>query len=141
MTGSARNDWQEAGRLGLASQGHEGWEKANTLLFQACAVDTQTVSRENSLSLICRAFLQVRRGGRVAEGARLESVYGSNVIVGSNPTLSAKIARYLPFSPQSDTRYAALHSLVYTPSGRNNNSRAICILRRSISAHFVGLAR
>ena len=35
---------------------------------------------------ICRA---IRRGGRVAEGARLESVYTGNRIVGSNPTLSA----------------------------------------------------
>src|SRR5258708_39769694 len=30
-----------------------------------------------------------RTGGRVAEGARLESVYTGNRIVGSNPTLSA----------------------------------------------------
>jgi hypothetical protein len=30
-----------------------------------------------------------RRGGRVAEGARLESVYTGNRIVGSNPTPSA----------------------------------------------------
>jgi hypothetical protein len=29
------------------------------------------------------------RDGRVAEGARLESVYTGNRIVGSNPTLSA----------------------------------------------------
>jgi hypothetical protein len=33
---------------------------------------------------------RVRRGGRVAEGARLESVYTGNRIVGSNPTPSAK---------------------------------------------------
>ena len=32
------------------------------------------------------------RDGRVVEGARLESVYTSNRIVGSNPTLSAKDA-------------------------------------------------
>ena len=32
----------------------------------------------------------VWRGGRVVEGARLESVYGGNVIAGSNPVLSAK---------------------------------------------------
>jgi hypothetical protein len=32
------------------------------------------------------------RGGRVAEGARLESVYTGNRIVGSNPTLSAKLS-------------------------------------------------
>ena len=32
-----------------------------------------------------------RRGGRVAEGARLESVYAGNRIEGSNPSLSATI--------------------------------------------------
>ena len=32
----------------------------------------------------------LRRDGRVAEGARLESVYTGNRIVGSNPTPSAK---------------------------------------------------
>ena len=31
----------------------------------------------------------IRRGGRVVEGARLESVYTSNRIKGSNPFLSA----------------------------------------------------
>src|ERR1700688_604709 len=39
------------------------------------------------LSLYCAR--RVRRGGRVAEGARLESVYTGNRIVGSDPTLSA----------------------------------------------------
>ena len=33
-----------------------------------------------------------RRDGRVAEGARLESVYTGNRIVGSNPTPSASLA-------------------------------------------------
>jgi hypothetical protein len=33
--------------------------------------------------------LKLRRGGRVVEGARLESVYTGNRIVGSNPTPSA----------------------------------------------------
>jgi hypothetical protein len=33
-----------------------------------------------------------RRDGRVAEGARLESVYTLTGIVGSNPTLSASLA-------------------------------------------------
>ena len=37
------------------------------------------------IALICLC----RRGGRVAEGARLESVYTGNRIVGSNPTPSA----------------------------------------------------
>ncbi len=31
------------------------------------------------------------RGGRVAEGARLESVYAGNRIAGSNPALSATL--------------------------------------------------
>src|ERR1700731_1447037 len=38
----------------------------------------------------------VRRGGRVAEGARLESVYTGNRIVGSNPTPSASVFRSVP---------------------------------------------
>jgi hypothetical protein len=38
-----------------------------------------------------------RRDGRVAEGARLESVYTGNRIVGSNPTPSArKLVRLRP---------------------------------------------
>ena len=36
--------------------------------------------------------ISIRRGGRVVEGARLESVYTGNRIVGSNPTLSAIIS-------------------------------------------------
>ena len=35
------------------------------------------------------------RGGRVAEGARLESVYTGNRIVGSNPTPSATLYSHL----------------------------------------------
>ena len=34
-------------------------------------------------------YLKLRRGGRVVEGARLESVYSGNTIEGSNPSLSA----------------------------------------------------
>ena len=33
--------------------------------------------------------MTLRRGGRVVEGARLESVYRGNSIMGSNPILSA----------------------------------------------------
>ena len=36
----------------------------------------------------------LRRDGRAAEGARLESVYTGNRIVGSNPTPSAISCRY-----------------------------------------------
>ena len=39
--------------------------------------------------LECECGVQPRRGVRVAEGARLESVFGGNPNVGSNPTLSA----------------------------------------------------
>jgi hypothetical protein len=35
--------------------------------------------------------LSGRRGVRVVEGARLESVYSGNAIAGSNPALSAKM--------------------------------------------------
>jgi hypothetical protein len=37
----------------------------------------------------CRKSLSLRRDGRVAEGARLESVFTRKGNVGSNPTLSA----------------------------------------------------
>jgi hypothetical protein len=36
----------------------------------------------------------MRRRGRVVEGARLESVYRGDSIVGSNPTVSASIPSY-----------------------------------------------
>ena len=36
-----------------------------------------------------RMYATLRRDGRVAEGARLESVFRGNSNVGSNPTLSA----------------------------------------------------
>ena len=40
-------------------------------------------------------MIQLRRGGREVEGARLESVYRGNSIMGSNPILSAiKLARF-----------------------------------------------
>ena len=42
-------------------------------------------------SLYCARSSLRRRGGRVAEGARLESVYTGNRIVGSNPTPSANV--------------------------------------------------
>ena len=40
-------------------------------------------------------FSASRRGGRVAEGARLESVWAGNRLVGSNPTPSATLMRYV----------------------------------------------
>src|SRR6476469_4446750 len=52
-----------------------------------------------------------RRDGRVAEGARLESVYTGNRIVGSNPTPSAKTAfafvRRRPLSHFNSSRFRA----------------------------------
>jgi hypothetical protein len=41
------------------------------------------------MGLSCSRLLKNRRDGRVAEGARLESVYTGNRIGGSNPSLSA----------------------------------------------------
>src|SRR3954462_4242441 len=46
-----------------------------------------------SLELHPRMSLNRRRDGRVAEGARLESVFRGNSNVGSNPTLSAKLLK------------------------------------------------
>ena len=52
----------------------------------------------------------------MVEGARLESVYGSNVIAGSNPVLSAKINNvqwdviYFYCELVSGARVAAYHS-------------------------------
>jgi hypothetical protein len=53
-------------------------------------VQLSSVAIRNAV-LIVRALLGscAGRGGRVAEGARLESVYTGNCIVGSNPTPSA----------------------------------------------------
>src|SRR6185369_10063225 len=54
-----------------------------------------------------------RRDGRVAEGARLESVYTGNRIVGSNPTHSASysqtIIEYQQYSEETNY-YSTYHS-------------------------------
>ena len=53
------------------------------------------ISKEKNISNIRNTSLCVfrnfdyRRGGRAVEGARLESVYRGNSIMGSNPILSA----------------------------------------------------
>ena len=50
-----------------------------------------------------------RRDGRVAEGARLESVYTGNRIVGSNPTPSASPVPILkPISVDDSPPYVAM---------------------------------
>ena len=60
------------------------------------AVVQSTFLRPNLTRLVPRLPLESshshRRDGRVAEGARLESVFRGNSNVGSNPTLSAKSA-------------------------------------------------
>jgi hypothetical protein len=48
----------------------------------------------------------MRRDGRVAEGARLESVYTFTGIVGSNPTLSASPFVFIDLS--------AIHTVIHT---------------------------
>ena len=47
-----------------------------------------------------------RRGGRVAEGARLESVYTGNRIVGSNPTPSASVHKTDSLAPRANGQKA-----------------------------------
>ena len=55
-----------------------------------------------ALAAHCPAAL--RRDGRVAEGARLESVYTGNRIVGSNPTPSATAGIQGRSSPYNSRR-------------------------------------
>src|SRR4051812_19309301 len=56
-----------------------------------------------SFELHPRMSLNRRRDGRVAEGARLESVFRGNSNVGSNPTLSAMFSTtWLSCDPQRD---------------------------------------
>ena len=68
-------------------------------------INARTSNIYGIFSVSARALLQIGahpfmtgawRGGRVVEGARLESVYTGNRIAGSNPALSAslRIARY-----------------------------------------------
>jgi hypothetical protein len=51
--------------------------------------DVNSISVLSPMGLSCSRLLKKRRDGRVAEGARLESVYTGNRIGGSNPSLSA----------------------------------------------------
>jgi hypothetical protein len=53
----------------------------------------------------------VRRGGRVAEGARLESVFTGNRNVGSNPTPSATSEQNLGLGRPPEVRYQAAESV------------------------------
>src|SRR5262249_33121027 len=65
------------------------------------------LKRESALSGLVQRWKNVacnqapiRRGGRVAEGARLESVFTGNRNVGSNPTPSATFGyRYIQHRP------------------------------------------
>ena len=66
------------------------------MLYQRgeCGCGTRARPIESKLAVALRkpcsaSQTSVRRDGRVAEGARLESVFRGNSNVGSNPTLSA----------------------------------------------------
>src|SRR5205807_1073727 len=62
--------------------------------------------------------LVTRRDGRVAEGARLESVYTGNRIGGSNPSLSARfILSNLKVTKQAATRTATANFESFEPVG------------------------
>ena len=45
---------------------------------------------KNAILINCNSFVVLGRGGRVVERGALEMRYSSNVIVGSNPTLSVE---------------------------------------------------
>ena len=55
-----------------------------------CAKAAQAYIRPAPAGPARSPAVDMRRGGRVAEGARLESVFMGNRNVGSNPTPSAK---------------------------------------------------
>ena len=63
------------------------------------------------------AVLQKRRGVRVVEGARLESVYMGNCIAGSNPALSAfarrSFAAYAKATAAAKRRRASYFNFIY----------------------------
>jgi hypothetical protein len=57
-----------------------------------CVMEIKKIRRVSPDVLLLPPVLKnSRRGVRVVEGARLESVYSGNAIAGSNPALSAKI--------------------------------------------------
>ena len=71
--------WRNCTGLGAASAGQR-------------ARQSRAACRPSRLRWNLRIYIRraLRRDGRVAEGARLESVYTGNRIVGSNPTPSAR---------------------------------------------------
>ena len=66
-----------------------------------------------------------RRGGRVAEGARLESVYAGNRIEGSNPSPSAifNLLHLLDFECSCRTRYGVILVPQFSPDLTNQDDR------------------
>ena len=84
------------------------------------------------------ARFDIWRGVRVAEGARLESVYAGNRIAGSNPALSAILkdpamwsdllisgvgVRFEPGCPKGWVRIGGKHAQEFTPSMQPKYSR------------------
>jgi hypothetical protein len=97
MPGCHRNIPRSGGTSFLAlmrtiSQEGAEWFRREQGQFVDCVRVGREVPRASCQAhaprYIAPIFLR-RRGGRVAEGARLESVYTGNRIVGSNPTPSA----------------------------------------------------
>ena len=81
----------------------------------------------------------------MAEGARLESVYTGNRIVGSNPTPSARtlFARIRPCSKRSDSGNCLKEGLDAIKAGNPehdhaNTDRARCPRRNVINEYFSG---
>ena len=90
-------------RVGRTAVGHFADIAEEEPLFDATRAQSAVGGRERRLEperlalgvlpsiFAATAPLAGRRDGRVAEGARLESVYTGNRIVGSNPTPSANV--------------------------------------------------
>src|SRR3989449_5235967 len=89
----------------------------NSLEVALTPLRGRSIIRPDSVSLSTRF---PRRGVRVAEGARLESVCGGNLTVGSNPTLSAILPppeSAIPEGSMMRSRTAVLLSIILICAG------------------------
>ena len=91
------------------------------------------LKRESALSGLVQRWKNVacnqapiRRGGRVAEGARLESVFTGNRNVGSNPTPSANICSQLFAHPGSGDRSSSKGLSSHGPGRINRLLQSSC---------------
>src|ERR1700675_3959744 len=76
-----------------------------------------------------------RTGGRVAEGARLESVWTGNRLVGSNPTLSAILLRAFALR-RTGTPQVARSRMPFGASAKKGGSMHYVYLIKSLASCF-----